>query len=146
MSVKKTRNSSVSKLSSFVTALLRLLPPETAHNIGMKVLQSGLLNLLPKPPCLLKNKSSLETSLPGYKVLKHPIGLAAGFDKNASCAIALEGLDFSFLEFGAVTPLAQDGHKKPRVFRLEEERSLINKMGFNNIGLENLLESDIFCH
>ncbi len=72
---------------------------------------------------------------------KHPIGLAAGFDKNAEYIDVLSGFGFSFIEIGAVTPLPQKGNPKPRLFRLKKDKALINRMGFNNKGLSNAIKN-----
>ena len=71
----------------------------------------------------------------------HRIGLAAGFDKNATYIDALSNLGFAFIEIGAVTPLAQAGNPKPRLFRLKKEKALINRMGFNNKGLKSAIKN-----
>ncbi len=71
---------------------------------------------------------------------KNPVGLAAGFDKNAKYLRELETLGFGFVEIGTVTPLAQDGNPKPRLFRLKKDKALINRMGFNNDGVEVVVE------
>jgi dihydroorotate dehydrogenase len=69
-------------------------------------------------------------------VLQNPVGLAAGLDKNAEAVLGLARCGFGFVEVGTVTPLAQPGNPKPRLFRLPEHRALINRMGFNNHGME----------
>ncbi len=72
---------------------------------------------------------------------KNPIGLAAGFDKNAQYLQALETLGFGFVEIGTITPIAQAGNEKPRLFRLPKDKAIINRMGFNNAGLEKVKEN-----
>lgn len=79
--------------------------------------------------------STLETSVFGLK-FKNPVGLAAGFDKNAEMMDEMSNLGFGFVEIGTVTPLPQAGNPKPRMFRLKEDKALINRMGFNNKGVE----------
>lgn len=88
---------------------------------------------------VVKN-SKLEKTLWGLK-FKNPVGLAAGFDKNAEYYHQLEHLGFGFIELGTVTPLPQEGNAKPRLFRLPEDNALLNRMGFNNIGLEKMIEN-----
>ncbi|MEZ4742220.1 MAG: quinone-dependent dihydroorotate dehydrogenase [Bdellovibrionota bacterium] len=115
------------------SALLRLLPPELSHDIAIWALKNDLINILPQPE---KKEifQSLNTKVSGIGELHHPIGLAAGFDKNCLCPNGLARLGFSFLEIGTITPLAQSGNKKPRLFRQSQQRALINRMGFNNDG------------
>ena len=113
------------------TALLRWLPAETAHEVGMWVLRSGLLEHLHPP---VASVAGCRTRLPGIGELTHPIGLAAGFDKNATAPGAFARLGFSFLEIGTVTPRAQEGNPRPRMFRLPGQRAIINRMGFNSDG------------
>jgi dihydroorotate dehydrogenase len=121
-----------------LTALLRLLPAETAHHVGLKAMESGFLNWLPKSagkplPVPLK------VHLSGIGALRHPIGLAAGFDKHAQCPGAFEQMGLSFIEVGTVTPKPQAGNPKPRLFRYPETKSIINRMGFNSVGAEQVV-------
>lgn len=83
---------------------------------------------------------TLKTNIMGME-LKHPIGLAAGLDKNARAASAFSALGFSAVELGTVTPKPQPGNEKPRIFRLEEDEAIINRMGFNSGGLDTFLEN-----
>ncbi|MES2587685.1 MAG: quinone-dependent dihydroorotate dehydrogenase [Bacteroidota bacterium] len=85
------------------------------------------------------SNSILEKTLFGIK-FKNPVGLAAGFDKNASMFNELNMFGFGFIEIGTVTPLAQDGNEKPRLFRLKEDSAIINRMGFNNEGVDAVVE------
>lgn len=85
------------------------------------------------------NIKGLEREVFGIK-FKNPVGLAAGFDKNGEYIEALSDLGFGFIEVGTVTPLPQPGNDKPRMFRLEEDSALINRMGFNNKGVDTLAE------
>ncbi len=117
----------------FGTGLLRLLPAELAHEVGMGLLQRGLLDVLPAP-FVEPLTAGLRTTVPGIGDLPHPIGLAAGFDKNCRCPSAFARMGFSFLEIGTVTPQPQPGNPKPRLFRQSEQRALINRMGFNSDG------------
>jgi dihydroorotate dehydrogenase len=109
---------------------LQRLPPETAHGLAVRALASGL-----GPQIVMPSRPRLRTRLLGFD-LPHPLGLAAGFDKNAEAVVGLFGLGFSFVEIGTVTPRPQAGNPRPRLFRLRREQALINRMGFNNHGLE----------
>jgi dihydroorotate dehydrogenase len=109
--------------------LLFALDPETAHRLTIKALKMGIL------PAAGAEDPVLATTLAGLR-LPNPVGLAAGFDKNAEVPDALLRLGFGFVEAGTVTPLAQPGNPKPRMFRLVEDRAVINRLGFNNEGLE----------
>jgi len=120
--------------SDISTAALRCLPAELAHEIGMSILSKKIHRLLPKPKYI--SEIDLTTEIEGIGRLWHPIGLAAGFDKNASAVEGFNDLDFSFIEVGTVTPRPQLGNKKPRLFRLKDQNAIINRMGFNNHGLE----------
>jgi dihydroorotate dehydrogenase len=115
------------------TALLRglqLLPPETAHRLALQALARGLVAAAqPIAPARLR------TTFCGLQ-LAHPLGLAAGFDKDAEAVPGLFRLGFSWVEIGTVTPRPQAGNPRPRLFRLPDRQALINRMGFNNAGLE----------
>ncbi|SFN08174.1 quinone-dependent dihydroorotate dehydrogenase [Marinobacter pelagius] len=117
--------------------LLFRFPPEQAHNIALGSLdvaqKLGLLSAFsPKIDALPVNVMGLD--------FPNPVGLAAGLDKNADHLDALGALGFGFIEVGTVTPRAQPGNPKPRMFRLPEHQAIINRMGFNNEGLEHLLD------
>lgn len=112
-----------------IDPLLRLVPPETGHNLALRALANGLVAADRQP-----DDPSLSTTLFG-RVLPNPVGLAAGFDKNARVFAATLQLGFGFVEVGGVTPLPQPGNPRPRLFRLEEDRAVINRMGFNNDGM-----------
>ncbi len=120
-------------LGSLGTAGLRLLPAEAAHDVGMWLLCRGLLDYLPAPS-LDHYLSGCRTTIPGVGELPHPIGLAAGFDKQALCPQAFARMGFSFLEIGTVTPKPQPGNPRPRVFRDAAQMALVNRMGFNSDG------------
>ena len=111
-----------------IRGLIFKLDPETAHNLAIKALK---LNYIPNKT-VQKNKI-LELDIFGKKI-PNPIGIAAGFDKDAEVYNSLFNLGFGFVEVGTVTPLKQYGNKKPRVFRLENDKALINRLGFNNSG------------
>jgi dihydroorotate dehydrogenase len=112
-----------------LSALLRALDPETAHGLAIGGLKHAPL---PLPP---PDDPILATTLAGL-ALPSPVGLAAGLDKNAEALSGLSRLGFGFLECGSVTPRAQPGNPRPRLFRLNEDRAIINRMGFNNDGLD----------
>jgi dihydroorotate dehydrogenase len=129
-----------SQMYKFLRSLLFLFSPETAHSISM-----GLLKWFCSIGFLKKMFSKIFTypSLPVHLfglTFKNPVGLGAGFDKNAKYLKELEALGFGFVEIGTVTPLAQPGNDKPRVFRLVKDKALINRMGFNNEGVELIAE------
>jgi dihydroorotate dehydrogenase len=110
--------------------LVFALAPETAHNATLLALRTGLV---PSAPA---DDPILATQLAGL-ALPNPIGLAAGFDKDVMVPDAMLRLGFGFVECGSVTPRPQAGNAKPRLFRLVEDRAVINRMGFNNLGLEH---------
>jgi dihydroorotate dehydrogenase len=120
---------------SWLMPALRRLDPETAHNLSLRALKLGLVGSddSPDDPILAARAFG--------RVLRNPIGLAAGFDKNAVAVNALGRLGFGFVEAGTVTPRPQAGNPRPRLFRLTEDRAVINRMGFNNDGLEVYLEN-----
>lgn len=118
-------------LYSLLKPLFFRLDPETAHQLAMQALKT-LAPILPMP------KHDKPKKVMGLS-FKNPIGLAAGLDKNADYIDALAKLGFAFIEVGTVTPKAQQGNAKPRLFRLPEQQSIINRMGFNNKGVDYLL-------
>ena len=116
--------------------LLFRLKPETAHDLAAAVLsRSWLCPLLGNAKVPTGEEAFLATRFCG-KTLPHPIGLAAGFDKNAAMFPNLHRLGFSFAEVGTVTAKSQPGNPKPRLFRLPKDQALINRMGFNNGGAD----------
>ena len=115
-------------------SLIFKINPETAHNLAIKSLK---LNVIPNLIDENKEDPMFKSSLFG-KEIDNPIGMAAGFDKNAEVYNSLFKLGFGFVEVGTVTPLEQYGNPKPRVFRLVEDQALINRLGFNNLGAENI--------
>jgi len=112
------------------------LDPEAAHDLAIKSLK---INFIPKSFFKVKNEEMLETEL-FKKKLKNPIGLAAGFDKSAEVYNTLYKLGFGFVEVGTITPRRQFGNPKPRIFRLEKDNAMINRLGFNNDGIEIISE------
>jgi dihydroorotate dehydrogenase len=123
---------------SLLRRLLFLLPAETAHYFSMNALRLacsiGPLRRLIASSFTLQHKH-LEKNLFGLN-FRNPVGLGAGFDKNARYLRELEALGFGFVEIGTVTPRPQEGNDKPRLFRLPQDAALINRMGFNNDGVE----------
>lgn len=108
------------------------LDPERAHGLTVAVLKSGYVPAAPPPP------PALRTTLFG-RTFPSPLGLAAGFDKNADVPDAMLKLGFGFVEVGTITPRPQAGNPKPRLFRLAQDRAVINRMGFNNDGLDAVI-------
>lgn len=126
----------------FLKPLLFLLPPETAHRITVSLLD--LAAALPPLRALLRrwycfSDKKLERRVLGLR-FPNPVGLAAGFDKDGKHIRGMACLGFGFVEVGTVTPRPQAGNPRPRLFRLPADRALINRMGFNNSGLEALVE------
>ena len=121
---------------SNLRSLIFKLDPETAHNLAIKSLK---FNFIPNILDREKNNPLFKTKL-FNRELENPIGMAAGFDKNAEVYNSLFKLGFGFVEAGTITPLKQYGNPKPRVFRLEEDEALINRLGFNNFGAENIVD------
>jgi dihydroorotate dehydrogenase len=114
------------------------LDAESAHDLTLKSLKlaekSGLLSLLPKPEkCQTKQVMGLN--------FPNPVGLAAGLDKNGAVIDGMAALGFGFLEIGTITPRAQPGNSKPRLFRVNEAEGIINRFGFNNLGVDNLIQN-----
>lgn len=116
-------------LTDLGAVLLRQLDPEAAHRLAIRALQ---LTPLPAPGA---DDPILKTTIAGLQ-MSNPVGLAAGLDKNGEALEGLSRLGFGAVECGSVTPRAQAGNPKPRLFRLSEDRAIINRMGFNNEGLE----------
>jgi dihydroorotate dehydrogenase len=121
-----------------IRPLLFLLPPETIHHLLISFLKiafkiPGIRSLVKKSYHL--SDPALETDFLGM-TFSNPVGLAAGFDKNAEIYREFHAFGFSFIEIGTVTPKGQAGNPKPRSFRIKKDRGLINRMGFNNHGAE----------
>ena len=117
---------------SIVRPFLFNLDPETAHDLTIKSLK---FNYLPSKMFEVEDEQILNIELLG-KNFPNPIGLAAGFDKSAEVYNSTLKLGFGFVEIGTVTPLKQLGNPKPRIFRLEDDGALINRLGFNNDGVD----------
>jgi len=127
----------------FIKPLLFSLDPETAHRLIFGFLRAGsripFLSVLLRTFFIPRYQTS-PIELFGLK-FPHSVGLAAGFDKNAEQIDMLANFGFSHIEIGAVTPLPQPGNPKPRLFRLPQDKALINRMGFNNKGLQNAVKN-----
>lgn len=117
-------------LEQIGVAALRQVDPELAHGLAIRALNLGL-----GPKDGPYSSDRLRSKVAGLD-LPNPVGLAAGFDKNATALHALSGCGFGFLEVGAATPRAQAGNPKPRLFRLRQDQAAINRFGFNNQGMD----------
>ncbi len=120
-------------LADLAVPFVRLLPAEAAHRLTISTLKNGLgvpLRAMPEAPAL-----AITLPKSGLK-LSNPVGLAAGFDKNCEVPSAMARFGFGWVECGTVTPRPQPGNPKPRLFRLSEDKAVINRMGFNNFGLD----------
>ena len=124
---------------NFFLKIFKLLPPELAHTISLNSLnilyKTNILSLFSRQ--ILKNDDFKFLGM----VFKNRLGTAAGLDKNGDYIDSLGELGFGFLEVGTVTPIAQKGNSKPRVFRAYEDKAIINRLGFNNKGVDYLVEN-----
>src|SRR5215469_9627712 len=118
-----------------IRPVLQRLPPEVAHALTISALEAGWGRFVhdriaraPDPPILAQRLWGLD--------FPNPVGLAAGYDKNARVTDAMRSFGFGFVEVGTVTPRPQPGNPKPRIFRLEQDRAIVNRMGFNSSGLD----------
>lgn len=127
--------------TTIIKPLLFILAPERAHSFSMKMLR--MLFFIPFVKAIVNKKNNvaenLSISVFGIDFL-NPVGLAAGFDKNAEYLHELPAFGFGFIEIGTVTPKPQDGNEKPRLFRLPKDSALINRMGFNNHGVDVVVD------
>ena len=123
-------------LYPLIRPLLFSLDPETAHEVTLKLLNIAYVSGLGK--LIYPAIEDKPVKVMGLS-FKNPAGLAAGMDKNGDYIAALAALGFGFVEIGTVTPRPQPGNPKPRLFRLPDRQAIINRMGFNNLGLEHLL-------
>lgn len=129
-----------------IRPMLFSLPPEAAHHVGVTGLRALGMPLVRGAAnrALRVDDPALHVTLGEGSASLHfanPIGLAAGFDKNARALRGLEALGFGFLEAGTVTPQGQPGNPKPRIFRVPESQALVNRLGFNNRGIEGVLKN-----
>jgi dihydroorotate dehydrogenase len=123
----------------FFRPLIFKIEPEKAHNLAL-----NYLKFLPKFSSLLslpKDYENLNNSLWNLNFL-NPVGMSAGFDKNAEIIMPLFNFGFGFVEAGTTTPIAQTGNEQPRIFRLIEDQALINRLGFNNLGADYIPRID----
>ena len=128
------------KIISLFTKALHLLPSEFSHNVAMRGLKFihiiGLLKLLN-----LEIKNHSEKNNKDLRLLSKKIGLAAGLDKNGDYIDCLAALGLHFIEVGTVTPRPQTGNPKPRIFRNKKDKSILNRLGFNNKGVDHLVKN-----
>ncbi|MGB1360811.1 MAG: quinone-dependent dihydroorotate dehydrogenase [Alphaproteobacteria bacterium] len=120
----------IMNINNIALPFLRVLDPEMAHNITVKMLSLGAYF---KP--LYKDDKILATKVWGID-FKNPVGLSAGFDKNAECYNAMNDLGMGFCEVGSITPQPQNGNPQPRLFRLPKDGAVLNRFGFNNNGMD----------
>jgi dihydroorotate dehydrogenase len=125
-----------------IRPLLFLIDAERIHHVVFKSLRiQGKLGFRPLLRLIFRyNNPKLQRDLFGL-TFQNPVGLAAGFDKDAKLIDELADLGFGFIEIGTVTPKPQPGNEKPRLFRLPHDQALINRMGFNNMGVEAAVEN-----
>ena len=128
---------------SIIRKILFLFDAEFIHEFSVYSIK--IFNKIPLVEFLLKkfycvDNKRLERNILGLK-FKNPVGLAAGFDKNAECYNEFSNFGFGFIEIGTVTPIPQPGNPKKRIFRLVKDRSLINRLGFNNKGLDEVIKN-----
>lgn len=121
-------------LHDLATRGLRLIDPEAAHKAALSALRLGV-----GPRARADRWPRLKTTLAGLE-LPNPVGMAAGFDKNCEAPDGLLAAGFGFVECGTVTPRPQEGNPQPRIFRLAEDRAIINRLGFNNEGLDAFVD------
>ena len=125
-------------LYSFAKPILFQFDAEKVHDLTLKTLKlaekTGTLALCPQAPfCQPREVMGL--------IFPNPVGLAAGLDKNGAVIDGMAALGFGFIEVGTVTPRAQPGNSRPRLFRVIEAQGIINRFGFNNLGVDNLIEN-----
>ena len=118
--------------------LMFQLDPERAHEMAISFLKHSANT--PLACAYAQNLPNKPVNVMGID-FKNPVGLAAGLDKNGECIDAFDKMGFGFVEVGTVTPRAQDGNEKPRIFRLKEQQAIINRMGFNNHGVDYLVNN-----
>ena len=123
-------------LYNFLRPLLFKLPPETAHCVSFGAIEKARkLGLLPNRPIACESREVMGLDFP------NPIGLAAGLDKNGEYLDTLAALGFGFIEIGTITPRPQPGNPQPRLFRIPSANAIINRLGFNNHGVDKLIEN-----
>ncbi len=122
-------------LFNLLTPLMRILPPETAHEVTLRTLEYGIYPKQSHEDDIRFNQNIFGYSFP------NPIGIAAGFDKNGRVPHHLLNLGFGFVEVGTLTPKPQNGNPKPRLFRLYSDQAILNRMGFNNQGFSKFTQN-----
>ena len=120
-------------LYSIARPLLFSLAPERAHELTLSMLKSAHKMGVIRPQVPVKPVTCMGIEFP------NPVGLAAGLDKNGAYIDALAALGFGFIEIGTITPKPQEGNPKPRLFRIPQAKAIINRMGFNNDGVDQLV-------
>src|SRR5690554_1243584 len=132
----------VNMYKSIIRPLLFRFDPESVHHFTFSLLK--ILHKIPFVASFCKKKFTIEHKVLEREVFglkfKNPVGLAAGFDKDAKLYKELSNFGFGFIEIGTVTPKPQAGNEKPRLFRLQEDSAVINRMGFNNGGVAEAVE------
>src|SRR5438552_454791 len=126
-------------LYPLIRPALRRLPPEAARDLTVRALEAGLGRFMASRDAREPDAPILAQRLWGLH-FPTPVGLAAGYDKDARVPEAMRGLGFGFVEIGTVTPRPQPGNAKPRVFRLDKDQAIINRMGFNSDGLDSVID------
>jgi dihydroorotate dehydrogenase len=124
---------------TFLRPLFFLFSPEKAHHILVHLLSNPMIRVFLKWLYNYQHRS-LQTEFAGIR-FRNPVGLAAGFDKEAELIDGLAALGFGFIEIGTITPVGQPGNPSPRLFRIPQDEALINRMGFNNKGLESAISN-----
>lgn len=119
--------------------MLFKMEPEKAHDFTLNLLSNNIFDNLIKPFIRFENKKLSVKA--GRLTFRNPVGLAAGMDKNGTALESWDAMGFGFAEAGTITPLAQEGNPKPRMFRLSENLALINRLGFNNCGADQFLKN-----
>ena len=123
---------------SKITKILKFLPPEVAHHVALSSL--NLIYKLGLAAVFFKKPKNEKVNFLNLK-FKNKLGIAAGLDKNGDYFDALGSLGFGFIEIGTVTPLPQPGNSKPRIFRFFAEGAIVNRLGFNNKGLQHMIKN-----
>ncbi len=122
-------------MNKYISSIVNFIPPELAHSMFLELVKLELIE---------KKYFSERLSIKLWNLdFRNPIGLAAGFDKNAEAISGMSKLGFGYLELGTVTPNSQVGNSKPRVFRIPEYKTIIQRLGFNNKGLKKFLSNII---
>jgi len=128
-------------LYRIIRELLFILPPEVSHYVALELLKLGSLLRINQLISRFKQRNLTHTSIRVMSIdFPNPVGIAAGLDKNGDYIAVFESLGFGFVEIGTVTPQPQAGNPKPRLFRLPAKNAIINRMGFNNKGVDYLVE------